>query len=220
MTSRIDKANVAFARVYDEKLWGLDRQPPQHEVMERIANLIKDTIRKYNIKSVAEFGCGFWNYAKLVDWTGLTYDGYDVSHHPINFNADAYTAPNIHFHHLVDEAQLAPADLLISKDVFQHLPNEDVLHYLAKFKTLFSYMLILNISFPDDNLNGPIDHGGSRALRLDLAPFNEPLEVIDEWDNPLFGVPYHELACLLRGERTQPVSVTTWAKKFVKRILP
>jgi len=217
MASRVDKARAAFTKVYEENLWGLDQQPPQLDLLERVATLIGDTIRKYKIASVAEFGCGFWNYAKLVDWSGVTYDGYDVSHHPVRFNSDTYGAPNIRFHQLLDGVQLAPADLLICKDVLQHLPTEDVLHYLAVFKERFSYMLILNATFPDDNLNGPIEHGDFRALRLDLPPFNETVEVIDEWDNPLFGVPYHNQACLLRGSRVQPAR-ETWVKKLVRRM--
>jgi hypothetical protein len=218
MPSRVDKARAAFTKVYDDNLWGLDQQPPQLELMQHIADVIEDNIRKYKIASVTEFGCGFWNYAKLVDWNGLTYNGYDVSLHPVRFNADAYGAANIRFHHLVDGVKLAPADLLICKDVLQHLPTDDVQHYLAMFKDSFSYLLILNASFPDDNLNGQIDYGGYRALRLDLPPFNETVEVIDEWDNPLFGVTYHEQVCLLRGNRGQPASVKTWAKRLVRRI--
>ncbi len=168
---------------------------------------------------MTEFGCGFWNYAKLIDWNGLTYDGYDVALGPVRFNADAHGTRKIRFHQFEDGVQLAPADLLISKDVLQHLPTADVLHYLALFKERFSYMLILNASAPDDNLNGPIELGDYRGLRLDLPPFNETVEVIDEWDNPLFGVPYHNQACLLRGNRPQPAPAT-WVQKLAKRLRP
>jgi hypothetical protein len=220
MTSRVDKAREAFTRVYDDNLWQLGAQPPQLELLERIAALIGETIRKYRIRSVAEFGCGFWNYAKQVDWSGLTYDGYDVTLGPVRYNSDTYGTRDIRFHELVDGVELRPADLLICKDVLHHLPTEDVQHYLAVFKERFSYMLLFNAVFPDDNLNGPIDYGDYRALRLDLSPFNETLEIVDEWDNPLFGVPYHEHVCLLRGNRRQPGPVKTWAKKLVKRIQP
>jgi len=218
MTSRVDKARAAFTKVYDENLWQLGEQPPQLELLQRVATIIEDTIRKHRIKSVVEFGCGFWNYAKLVDWSGLTYDGYDVALGPVRFNADTHGASNIRFHQLVDGVQPAPADLLICKDVLQHLPTDDVLHYLAAFKESFSYLLIFNAVFPDDNLNGPIDYGDYRALRLDLPPFNEALEIVAEWDNPLFGVPYHEHVCLLRGNRPKPDE--TWAKKLLKKIRP
>jgi hypothetical protein len=218
MTSRLDKARAAFTKVYDENIWHLDKVEPRPDIVQRIATKIEDTIRKYDVRTVTEFGCGFWNYANLIDWRGITYNGYDVAAGPIEFNSKKYGSGNVHFHQLVDGVQLAPADLLISKDVLQHLPNEDVLHYLSVFKESFSYMLILNGAAPVDNLNGPIEHGGYRSIRLDLPPFNETLEVVDEWDYPLFGVPYHEHVCFLRGNRSQRASVKTWAKKLVKKM--
>jgi hypothetical protein len=219
MTSRVDRAREAFTKIYDENTWNLEGQPPQLDILARVTKTISDTIQKYQIKSVAEFGCGFWNYAKQVDWTGLTYDGYDVALGPIRYNADHYTTRKIHFHQLVNEVELAPADLLISKDVLHHLPNDDVQHYLAMFKERFSYILLFYAVFPDDNLNGPIELGDYRGLRLDLPPFNEALEIVDEWDNPLFGVPYHEHVVLLRGNRVQPAP-ETWGRRLVKRLLP
>ena len=220
MTSRLDKARAAFAKVYDQDVWQLEQLEPPYDLERHIAAIIQDNIQKHKVRTVTEVGCGFWNYAKLVNWKGLTYNGYDVAYGPIEFNSNAYGARNIHFHHLVDGVQIAPADLLICKDVLQHLPNDDVLHYLAMFKELFSYMIIMNACSPEENLNGPIEHGSYRPLRLDLPPFNEKLEIIDEWDHPLFGVPYHEHVCLLRGHRRQPEPTETWANKILGKILP
>lgn len=215
MTSRVEKARVAFTKIYTENVWRLAELPVQVDIEQRIAEIIQATIRKHGITTVTEFGCGFWNYARRVDWTGITYNGYDVFSDPIEVNRNADGAPNIRFHQLSDESQLEPADLLICKDVLQHLPTEDVLHYLARFKELFSCMLILNSRSPEDNLNGQIAHGEHRSLRLDLPPFNETVEVIDEWDNPPYGVDYREQVCLLRGKRARPTSVMEWAKKLV-----
>lgn len=220
MTSRLDRARAAFTEIYDGDLWQLGAVPPPVDLEQHIATLIQDTIRKYQIKTVVEFGCGFWNYAKLVDWTGLTYDGYDVVLGPVRYNAGTYGAANIRFHQLVDGVELAPADLLICKDVLQHLPTEDVLHYLATFKELFSYMLIFNASTPEENLNGPIGHGEFRPLRLDLPPFDEALEVVDGWDGSHSGAAHDEQACLLRGKGAKPVAAEMWLKKLMTRLLP
>lgn len=216
MASRLEKAQAAFTEIYDGDIWQLGKVPPPVDIERHIATLIQDTIRKYKIRTVAEFGCGFWNYAKLVDWDGLTYDGYDVVLGPVRYNSGMYGTADIRFHQLTDGVQVAPADLLICKDVLQHLPTEDVLHYLAMFKELFSYMLIFNASTPPDNLNGPIEHGGFRPLRLDLAPFNETVEIVDEWDGSHSGAAHDEQVCLLRGKRRQPGSMTAWVKGLLK----
>jgi hypothetical protein len=219
MTSRVDKAREAFTKIYEENLWRHDEQPGLDSLMQHIAGTIQDTIRKYDVASVTEFGCGFWNYAKLVDWKGIAYNGYDVAFGPVDYNNNAYGTRTIRFHQHLPGVDLAPADLLISKDVLQHLPTDDVLHYLSVFKERFTYMLILNASAPEENLNGDIEYGGYRALRLDLPPFNETVEVIDEWDLPLFGVNYHEQVCFLRGNRPKPAA-GTWMQKLVKKLRP
>src|ERR1700735_3999456 len=109
MTSRVDKAREAFAKIYEENLWHLGEQPPQTELIQHIAGTIQDTIRKYKVASVTEFGCGFWNYAKLVDWEGITYDGYDVAFGPIDYNANVYGTQKIRFHQHLPGVELAPA---------------------------------------------------------------------------------------------------------------
>ena len=78
--------------------------------------------------------------------------------------------------------------------------------------------MLFRSSAPEDNLNGPIEYGGYRPLRLDLSPFNETVEVVDEWENELFGVTYHEQVCILRGNRVQRAPMQTWAKKLIKRV--
>ncbi len=207
MIARIDLAKAAFTEVYAKDLWNLSLIPPDPELQERIAALIQSTIRRFNAASVVEFGCAFWNYAKLVDWSGITYDGYDVVAGVIECNQNAYSAPNIRFHTLVEGTKPRSADLLICKDVLQHLPTDDVLHYLAMFKEQFSYILIVNAIQPEDNLNGDIERGGYRPLRLDLPPFNEDCEILDEWDSP-FVLPYRKRACLLRGTRAPGAAAT------------
>jgi hypothetical protein len=208
MPGRIDEAATAFTEIYSSDYWRLTKIPAEPDRHQRFATLIENAIRAYKVESVVEFGCGFWNYGKLVDWSGLTYDGFDVVPGLSDLNADACDAPNIRFHQLTKEADLPRADLLICKDVLQHLPSDDVLHYLAIFKALFPYMLIVNDIMPDDNVNGPIAHGGYRALRLDLPPFNEACEIVDEWDAPAFGTHYRKQACLLRGTRAPPGKAT------------
>jgi hypothetical protein len=206
MSERIEKARAAFTKIYEKDLWALEGQDPQTDLMQRFATLAEETMRRCNIRSVVEVGCGFWSYAKLVDWSRVTYDGFDVAPGVINYNGGTYGTPTIRFHLLANETELLPADLLICRDVLQHLPTEDVLNYLGIFRNLFSHMLIVNDISPADNLNGPIEHAGYRALRLDLPPFNETYEILDEWDAPAFGVPYHKQACLLRGTRSPSAS--------------
>ncbi len=68
---------------------------------------------------------------------------------------------------------LPSADLLICKEVLQHLSNTDVLRFLGKLSD-FTYCLITNdvdpITQTSDNPN--IAQGGYRWLDLTAPPFN------------------------------------------------
>lgn len=41
-------------------------------------NLITTSIQKLQIKSILDLGCGDWNWFKLIDLTGVSYEGWDA----------------------------------------------------------------------------------------------------------------------------------------------
>jgi hypothetical protein len=198
MAARVDLARDAFAGVYNQDSWNLEKLVPEPAEHAHFAALINGVMDRHGITSVTEFGCGFWSYAKLIDWTGKSYDGYDVFDGAIKWNNDLYAAPNVRFHLNGEGVTLAGADLLVCKDVLQHLPTADVLHYLAVFKPAVKWLLIANDINSECGTNTDIAHGGHRGLRLDWPPFNEACETLDEWVLPAYPT-YQKRACLLRG---------------------
>jgi SAM-dependent methyltransferase len=199
VTGPITKAAKAFEDIYLQDLWGLSRMQPIEDRLADYARVISACIRSSGATSVAEFGCGFWTYAALIDWRGLTYDGYDVFAGVVDKNMRDHAAPNIAFHTLTDSTRPAPVDLIICKDVLQHLPNDDARHLLALFKATAKTSLIINDVAPETNTNGPAERGGYRAIRLDLPPFNEECETLHEWESVDFGVACRKRAVILRG---------------------
>jgi SAM-dependent methyltransferase len=199
LTGPITAASAAFTDIYMQDLWGLSRMEPVEDRLTSYADIISGFIRSNRITSVAEFGCGFWTYAALIDWRGVTYDGYDVFSGVIEKNIRDHSAPNIRFHTLTDSTRPAPVDLIICKDVFQHLPNEDVQHLLTLFKATARISLIINDVVPDANTNGAAERGGYRAIRLDQPPFNEACETLHEWESIDFGVDCRKRAVILRA---------------------
>ena len=207
---RITEARTAFEEVYSKDLWGLNTDgynipTPGIETEDsrnkRFSTLLQDLITLNGVKSVVEFGCGWWRYMLGVDLTGVSYDGFDVVDRVVNDNRRAYSAPNIRFHRSHPGIRLPKADMLICKDVLQHLPNEDVLYYLSVFKANFRFMVIVNDCFPDDDINGHIAHGGYRGLRLEQAPFNYPNVVLQQWRCVDFGILILKNFCLLQGDQ-------------------
>jgi hypothetical protein len=210
---RITEAQAAFADIYDKDLWGLATgewaaprpgEETEADRMARLVGLIQQLIALNDIKSVVEFGCGFWSYAKQIDFTGVNYDGFDVVEGIVSHNNATYGRENIHFHRVADGVRLPPADLLISKDVLQHLPTAHVQYYFDLFKRNFKYMLIGNDVEPSDNLNGDAPPGGYRALRFELPPFNEPNIVVQRWITADFGIHTVKNFCLFVN-RPDPV---------------
>lgn len=195
MAARIDLAREAFEHVYSNDLWRLQPDPAP---TRRFADLIRRVMDQHNVRSVTEFGCGFWTYAKQIDWTGKQYDGYDVVPGIVQWNNKSHAAPNVRFHVMADDVVPVSADLLVTKDVLQHLPTADVLHYLAMFKKSYRLLLITNDINSADGTNTDITYGAHRGLRLDLPPFNEDAEILDEWVVKICP-DYVKRACLLRG---------------------
>ncbi len=134
---------------------------------------IQDFLAKNKIKSVVDMGCGDWQFSKTIDWSGIDYRGYDVVPSVIENNKRLYSAANVSFHlYSGDPKDLPAADLLIAKDVLQHLPNETIsafLPCLAKYK----YALLTNcVTRGGPTINKDIKIGEFRHLDLREPPFN------------------------------------------------
>ncbi len=135
---------------------------------------LKDFLKKKNIKSVVDLGCGDWQISRVISWEGIQYTGIDVVDSVIEQNKKKYTTKNISFVRADGiEYSLPQADLLICKEVFQHLPIKDILAILPQLKK-FKYCLILNDVDPKTltTVNTDIPRGHHRLLDLTQSPFS------------------------------------------------
>jgi SAM-dependent methyltransferase len=124
-------------------------------------------IRKNRITSILDLGCGDWQFSRFVDWGGAHYRGCDVVRSVIDTNQQRYESNRIEFHlYSGDTAELPGADLLIVKDVLQHLSNariNDILFVLDRYK----YALITNTLDPfQETQNNDIRDGDWRYLDI------------------------------------------------------
>lgn len=184
----INDAQKAFSAIYEANAWGRGSgvgSEPQYTV-EYVA-LLRQFLTEHQIKSVVDFGCGDWQFSQLIDWTGIKYQGFDIVASVIDSNRQRFGSVNIRFEHVVVGTALPCADLLICKDVLQHLPTAVVRRNLSIFKQLYPHLLITNDIAPVEGTNSDIDAGQWRPLRLDQAPFNESLDVALTWDIDAYG---------------------------------
>ncbi len=135
---------------------------------------IQSFLKDKNIQTVVDLGCGDWDLSRHIDWSGIHYFGFDVVKHLIERNQQRYGTQTISFFQGDGtNASLPKADLLICKDVLQHLPNSHIFQILQQLPK-FKYCLITN-DVNSDTLtcnNDDTTLGGYHGVDLTRAPFN------------------------------------------------
>lgn len=172
-----------FTDIYDSQIWGADAEGNgtsgtgstlDHTVEYRA--FLQDFLKNQKIHSVVDVGCGDWGFSCAIDWSGIRYKGYDVVASVIQKNIEKYSSANISF--ILGNAinmKLPRADLLICKDVLQHLTIRDISQFTKQFRR-FKYCLITNdlyyIGYEGFQVNQEIRTGEVRPLDLSKPPFS------------------------------------------------
>lgn len=170
-----------FTRIYQTAEWGTGETGECCSGSgSTVANTVsyrpflQDFFNVYDIHSVVDAGCGDFGHLKALNWDGMDYVGYDVVKFLIQRDNKNYKAPNIRFvHGDILSTDLPPADLLICKDVLEHLSNEDVFQFLNQIKK-YKYCLITNDVDVNtlSSTNPNCKRGSYRPLDLTQPPFN------------------------------------------------
>lgn len=160
---------------------------------EKYRRFIEEYIRAHQIKSVVDFGCGDWQFSKLIDWGSVAYTGLEVVPSVVERLRAEHGTPQRSFC-LVDQDDpyIPPADLVIAKDVLQHLPNGVILWLIPKLWS-GKYLLLINDRDPNPSANNhDIAPGGYRTLDMSRAPFslhgNEVFSFDGKWPKIVFDV--------------------------------
>lgn len=171
-----ENLNMLFDTVYETNMWGNGSgSGSKEELLRGYVAFVQDFVRTHNIHTIADVGCGDWQFSKNIDWGAASYTGYDVASFVIRQNRERYAKENINFvHYDGDFAQIQSADLLICKDVLQHLPNAKIHDFIAILPK-FRYALIANDI--GERVNADILPTQYRALDLRQPPFCLALDI-------------------------------------------
>ena len=172
-----------FDLIYRNGAWGQGSGPgssPENTLDYR--HFLAKFMSQNNIRSVADFGCGDWQFSRFIDWSGVFYTGIDIVEDVIIQNRARFQTANINFLNFSGIDDFPNVDLVICKDVLQHLSNDRVKQYIEAWRRRSKYMLITNDINPPDALNSEIPDSGWRPIRLDLPPFSLQSVVLFEWD--------------------------------------
>jgi SAM-dependent methyltransferase len=167
-----------FNRIYSEGVWGRDvagkgtsGSGSTLEITRDYRAYLEDFIRKHRVRSIVDAGCGDWSFSSAIDWGGASYRGVDIASDVIEINRRKYEKRGVTFQVGDITAELPGADLLISKDVLQHLPDALVHRFITNNlkKGKYKWVLLTN----DRGIgNTEIVPGGYRAIDLAAPPFN------------------------------------------------
>lgn len=136
-------------------------------------NFVNNFIDQHsNINTILDIGCGDWQIGQHLNLGGKKYIGTDVSPVILNKTKTKFESPAKHFIHLdATKEDLPDADLVIVKDVLQHLSNTDISSILSKL-TRYRYVIIQNDIYPNQQSNSNILNGQFRPLDITKEPFN------------------------------------------------
>jgi hypothetical protein len=139
-------------------------------------------IRQYGVKTVLDCPCGDMNYMKHVllgDNLDISYTGMDIVPELIRENRRQF--PNLLFNVGDIESISSPYDLIVMKDLLQHLSTRKQLKILNSIKKSKSRLLLLNNEF-QVKTNTAVRFDPAPAwirTNFTLAPFNlVPVEIV------------------------------------------
>src|SRR5262249_8163113 len=166
-----------FNRIYAEGAWGkyvtgkgTSGWGSTLEITQEYRAYIEDFMKKHAIKSVVDAGCGDWSFSSAIDWGDARYLGIDIASEVIEAVGKKHEKGNIKCEVGDITEGLPAADLLISKDVLQHLSNE-LIHKFIKNnlrKGKYKWVILTNDRSSE---NRDISTGEYRMIDLAAPPF-------------------------------------------------
>jgi 2-polyprenyl-3-methyl-5-hydroxy-6-metoxy-1,4-benzoquinol methylase len=138
-----------FSRIYRTNQWGADHgEGSSIEYSKVFLKFLNSFVHALRIRSISDIGCGYSNMMKILmkDHIGVDYIGCDAVDFVIQNNKKYNTSHNMKFsvtECIKDTANIPICDLLICKDVLQHLPNKVVANILPKLRTRCRTLMII-----------------------------------------------------------------------------
>lgn len=123
-----------FETIHARGVWGRGSGAGSHIRNTAIyAAYVQHLLDRLSVRSIVDLGCGDWQTAKCLDLSGRDYLGVDIAPSVIAANTRDHGRPNIKFLAAdVTAFDVPPCDLLLCKDVLQHLSNANVGAMLAR----------------------------------------------------------------------------------------
>lgn len=126
----------AFSRIYEEKIWGEEPRSgdgSRPEAAQPYVKYLSTLISKYQINSILDIGHGDWEMWPRNFFLNVSYLGVDVATGLSDEMKAKHGRENINFMHVDAVTDLPKGfDLVMCKDVVQHLPASDCITMLRE----------------------------------------------------------------------------------------
>lgn len=165
----------AFNNIYLTNAWQYKSGPGSDPEFAKVwIDHVNYFLARKDIHSVIDVGCGDWRIGKHLNLEDKDYTGIDISS-VILEETKLNAKDNIKFINADFEALEVPSvDLIIIKDVLQHLTNSSINNIVNKIMLKSKYALICDDLDQRDlrNNNKDIRPGEHRHIDLSAEPFN------------------------------------------------
>jgi SAM-dependent methyltransferase len=186
-----DERTEAFRRHYETENshWGGhsgDGSLPYWTLEYR--TFLERFIHMNDIRSVVDIGCGDWQFSRFINWSGVQYWGFDVVPSVVEKNQRRFGSDNVNFAVMPEDfAQIPAADLLIMKDVLQHLPDNEIVRHRNDLFSRYPRCLLSNSYRKlDTPRNTNISYGDFRCLDLNAEPYGFGGHYVLEFSSPIW----------------------------------
>jgi SAM-dependent methyltransferase len=164
-----------FDDIYEHDKWNGGSGPGSNKSnTTEYVSYLNELLSSLNIKSFLDVGCGDWQLAEQVDFTGIRYKGIDVSEKAIKIAKSKAPEGTDISNQQINEINES-FDFVHIKDVLQHLPLiecDKILGHASKSK----YVFVVNDHCEKNN---DIETGQHRPINVLFWPNSKLLKTIN-----------------------------------------
>ena len=162
-----------FTEIYNKNIWGdgSSHSPrsgygSKPENAKPYAQFVQSIIKSYSIKSVLDIGHGDWAMWSDYKFEDVRYIGIDIAVGLSEKVSHEFASSNRSFFHTsVFKSGLPKVDLVISKEVLQHLSNQEVIKKLKEINNN-KYLILSNARYSDKRILQKIKYFIQPRIRL------------------------------------------------------
>lgn len=184
----MDEKNFIFQEIYLSNKWGRGSgYGSTKSATKSYRKFLQVFMYNNNIKTITELGCGDFQLMRHVNLTGITYTGYDLASIVVERNNQNFANSDLTFETIDTYSNIKEAELLICKDVLQHLPLSETIAIINQCFNNFRYVLVTNCvgNAKDSMFNRDINFGDFTNVRVLEPPFSLVGVEVLRWKSPI-----------------------------------